>query len=429
MYVIDRRLNPSGKSLPNRQRFLRRAGAILREAVRNLSASRPIREMGEGGIVIIPARGIDEPSFRTGREGVHGRVLPGNKEFLEGDRIARPRVGGSGKGKGAGIGSGEGGGGEDEFKVALSGDEFLSLFLEDLELPDLERRKLSQTESAGLRRAGFQRTGSPANLAVSRTMRNALSRRMALHRPKRGELDKLQLALRQCEEDRNDVGAKQLRLLIEAHRQRSRAIPFIDPIDIRYRRYEPSPRPIAQAVMFCIMDVSGSMTEHMKDMAKRFFILLYVFLQKRYKQVELVFIRHTDEAKEVDEKTFFESRETGGTRVSSALEEALKIVSERYPVGDWNIYIAQASDGDNESGDNERTTGLMRDGLLPLCQYYAYLEVDEPHSDTPMSSLWKTYDNLAPGPAMRRVTLRQEIYPVFRELFRRRKQSLEAEQA
>ncbi|MEY3552407.1 MAG: hypothetical protein RL735_755, partial [Pseudomonadota bacterium] len=352
MYVIDRRLNPSGKSLPNRQRFLRRAGAILREAVRNVSASRPIRDMGEGGTVIIPARGIDEPSFRTGREGVHGRVLPGNREFLEGDRIARPRSGGSGKGKGAGIGSGEGGGGEDEFKVALSADEFLSLFLEDLELPDLERRKLSQTESTGLRRAGFQRSGSPANLAVSRTMQNALSRRMALHRPKRGELEKLQLALRQCEEDGNDVGAKQLRFLIETHRQRSRAIPYIDPIDIRYRRYEPSPRPIAQAVMFCIMDVSGSMTEHMKDMAKRFFILLYVFLQRRYKQVELVFIRHTDEAKEVDEKTFFESRETGGTRVSSALEEALKIVGERYPVGDWNIYIAQASDGDNESGDN-----------------------------------------------------------------------------
>jgi uncharacterized sporulation protein YeaH/YhbH (DUF444 family) len=177
------------------------------------------------------------------------------------------------------------------------------------------------------------------------------------------------------------------------------------------------------------MDVSGSMTEHMKDIAKRFFILLYVFLQKRYKQVELVFIRHTDEAKEVDEKTFFESRETGGTRVSSALQEALKIVGERYPVEDWNIYIAQASDGDNESGDNERTARLMRDGLLPLCQYYAYLEVDEPHSDTPMSSLWKTYDNLAPGPAMRRVTLRQEIYPVFRELFRRRQEPLGAGQA
>ncbi len=425
MYVIDRRLNPSGKSLPNRQRFLRRAGKVLREAVRNVSASRPIREVGEGGVVIIPARGIDEPSFHTGSDGLHSRVLPGNKEFLEGDRIARPQGSGSGKGKGSGSGSGQGGGGEDEFKVALSAEEFLSLFLEDLELPDLERRKLSLTDSTGMRRAGYTKSGSPANLAISRTMRNALSRRMALRRPKSEDLDALQDALRLAEELRDEAEAARLRVLIETHGVRTRAIPYIDPIDIRYRRFEPSPRPIAQAVMFCIMDVSGSMTEHMKDMAKRFFMLLYVFLQKRYKQVEVVFIRHTDEAKEVDEKTFFESRETGGTRVSSALQEALKIIEERYPVADWNIYIAQASDGDNENGDNDRATALMRDGLLPLSQYYAYLEVDEPHSDTPTSSLWKTYDNLEPGPAMRRVTTRQEIYPVFRELFRRRNEALE----
>lgn len=425
MYVIDRRLNPSGKSLPNRQRFLRRAGKVLREAVRNVSASRPIREVGEGGVVIIPARGIDEPSFHTGSDGLHSRVLPGNKEFLEGDRIARPQGSGAGKGKGSGSGSGQGGGGEDEFKVALSAEEFLSLFLEDLELPDLERRKLSLTDSTGMRRAGYTKSGSPANLAVSRTMRNALSRRMALRRPKPEDLDALQDALRLAEELRDEAEAARLRTLIETHGVRTRAIPYIDPIDIRYRRFEPSPRPIAQAVMFCIMDVSGSMTEHMKDMAKRFFMLLYVFLQKRYKQVEVVFIRHTDEAKEVDEKTFFESRETGGTRVSSALQEALKIIEERYPVADWNIYIAQASDGDNENGDNDRATALMRDGLLPLSQYYAYLEVDEPHSDTPTSSLWKTYDHLDPGPAMRRVTTRQEIYPVFRELFRRRNEALE----
>jgi uncharacterized sporulation protein YeaH/YhbH (DUF444 family) len=425
MYVIDRRLNPSGKSLPNRQRFLRRAGKVLREAVRNVSASRPIREVGEGGVVIIPARGIDEPSFHTGADGAHSRVLPGNKEFLEGDRIARPQGQGGGKGKGSGNGAGQGGGGEDEFKVALSAEEFLSLFLEDLELPDLERRKLSLTESSGLRRAGYTRSGSPANLAVSRTMRNALSRRMALHRPKPEDLEPLREALAAAEAAGDDDEATRLRALIETHGVRTRAIPYIDPIDIRFRRFEPSPRPIAQAVMFCIMDVSGSMTEHMKDMAKRFFMLLYVFLQKRYKQVEVVFIRHTDEAKEVDEKTFFESRETGGTRVSSALQEALKIIEERYPIADWNIYIAQASDGDNETGDNDKATALMRDGLLPLSQYYAYLEVDEPHSDTPTSSLWKTYDRLDPGPAMRRVTTRQEIYPVFRELFRRRNEALE----
>lgn len=425
MYVIDRRLNPSGKSLPNRQRFLRRAGKILREAVRNVSSTRPIREIGEGGVVIIPARGIDEPSFHTGSDGLHSRVLPGNKEFLEGDRIARPSGSGAGKGKGSGSQSGSGGGGEDDFKVALSAEEFLNLFLEDLELPDLERRKLSLTDSTGLRRAGYTRGGSPANLALTRTMRNALSRRMALKRPKPEEMERLRVAIAEVETAGDDLQRDLLRAELAALELRTRSIPYIDPIDIRYRRFEPSPRPIAQAVMFCIMDVSGSMTEHMKDIAKRFFMLLYVFLERRYKQVEIVFIRHTDEAREVDEKTFFESRETGGTRVSSALKEAVRILEERYPVADWNIYMAQASDGDNETGDHERATTLMREGLLPQCQYFAYLEVDEPHNDAPRSTLWKTYDNLQPGPSMRRVTTRQEIYPVFRDLFRRRSEALE----
>src|SRR4029078_5284855 len=89
-------------------------------------------------------------------------------------------------------------------------------------------------------------------------------------------------------------------------------IPFIDPIDIRYRRFETGPKPGAQAVMFCLMDVSASRTEHMKDLAKRFYMLLYVFLKRRYRHVEIVFIRHTDRAEEVDEDTFFRGPPSAG---------------------------------------------------------------------------------------------------------------------
>jgi uncharacterized sporulation protein YeaH/YhbH (DUF444 family) len=150
-------------------------------------------------------------------------------------------------------------------------------------------------------------------------------------------------------------------------------------------------------------------------------MLLYVFLTRRYRQVDIVFIRHTDIAKEVDEETFFASRDTGGTRVSSALSETLRVIDERYPPADWNIYVAQASDGDNEPGDNAESIRLLRDRLLPATQYYAYLEVDEPHhKGGARSSLWRAYDSIAPSPpAMRRVSARQEIYPVFRDLFRR----------
>jgi len=418
MQLIDKRLNPSGKSLPNRQRFLRRARAIIKKAVSNASAGRQIRELEEGGAVVVPATGIEEPHFRRGAGGMREHVLPGNQEFLEGDRIPRPQ-GGQGSG-GSGPDAGQGSG-EDQFSVVLSAEEFLDFFLEDLELPHLERRRMATMKAEGLRRAGFATSGSPASLAITRTMRNALARRTALSRPRPEELAALEQELAEAtERGASEVDLVALRDRIAELRRRTRMIPYIDPIDIRYRRFETTPRPIAQAVMFCLMDVSGSMTEHMKDVAKRFFMLLYVFLKRRYEQVEVVFIRHTDEAKEVDEETFFHSRETGGTRVSTAFREMQRIAAERYPMDAWNIYAAQASDGDNERADNAETVELLVNDIIPICQYFAYIEVSEPDRELGMSSLWKNYENLGDqAPAMRRVSTRQDIYPVFRELFQR----------
>lgn len=414
MQLIDKRVNPAGKSLPNRQRFLRRARSIVRKAVRDASVERGIRELDGGGVVVVPASGIEEPHFHRGQAGRAQHVLPGNKEFLEGDRLPRPTGGASAGGSLAGQGEGE-----DQFSIVLSASEFLDFFLEDLELPRLERRKLAAMKADGVRRAGYSSTGSPANLAVLRTMRNALARRTALNRPRSSEIIELEAALDAAQARGDEQACAAMRLQLEGLRARRGAIPYIDPIDIRFRRFEVNPRPVAQAVMFCLMDVSGSMTEHMKDIAKRFFMLLYVFLNRRYEQVDVVFIRHTDEAKEVDEETFFHSRETGGTRVSTALAEMARIAAERYPLDSWNIYAAQASDGDNERGDNMQAVTLLRNAILPICQYFAYIEVGEPDHEPAMSSVWKIYENLGEdGPAMRRVSTRQEIFPVFRDLFR-----------
>src|SRR5258707_731896 len=164
---------------------------------------------------------------------------------------------------------------------------------------------------------------------------------------------------------------------IEALKARARRIPFIDPIDIRYRRFETVPKPVAQAVMFCLMDVSGSMSEHMKDLAKRFYMLLYVFLMRRYRHVEIVFIRHTDRAEEVDEDTFFHGPASGGTLVSSALATMHDIVRSRFRPADWNIYAAQASDGDNSYADGDVAGRLLIEKILPVTQFFAYLEVGE----------------------------------------------------
>lgn len=430
MNLIDRRLNPGGKSLANRQRFLRRAKALVKQAVRNGAKDRSIKDFDQGGEINIPVDTLREPRLhRSSQGGVREGLLPGNKKYVRGDTIPKEKQSGGGGGP---EGSADGKG-EDDFRFMLSRDEYLDLFFEDLELPDLAKKTLASTESFSLHRAGYSVSGSPANLSLTRTMRNSLSRRIALRRPKSEDILALEAEIAALEATGNP--SVELSELREKHIKmvtRSRRVPFIDPIDIRYRRFDAIPRPVAQAVMFCLMDTSASMTEHMKDVAKRFFALLYIFLKRRYRHVEIVFIRHTHEAQEVDEDTFFHSVETGGTVVSSALEEMVKVARQRFPREDWNIYAAQASDGDNSSRDTEKTMALLRTGVLPLCQYFAYLECG-PENDSSSAGflsrpteLWRTYEavrDAGPHFAMRRVNHRNEIYPVFRELFERKGQN------
>ncbi len=370
MHIVDRRLNPGGKSLANRQRFIRRAKSLIRKAVHESTANRSIKDADEAGEVSLPAQGVHEPAFRRGGSGgIRDHLLPGNKEYIPGDTIPRPPSGGGGSGS---EGSPDGDG-QDDFRFALSRDEFVDLFLEDLELPDLAKRRVADTEALSWSRAGYSVSGSPANLALMRTVRNGLSRRIALRRPKTEELVRLREEINALEE--GDPRRIELEEELDRKLRRSTLIPYIDPLDVRYKRFESHPKPVAQAVMFCLMDVSGSMTEHMKDLAKRFYILLYIFLRRKYKRVEVVFIRHTHQAQEVDEDTFFHSPETGGTVVSTALDEMRRVVAERYSPDSWNIYAAQASDGDNTASDNERTANLLTHHILPISQYYAYLEV------------------------------------------------------
>jgi uncharacterized protein len=418
MHIVDRRLNPRGKSLENRQRFLRRAKALVQRAVKHSSQSRDIQDVLEGGEVSIPLDGMDEPRLRRGPGGVRDQVLPCNKKFIEGDMLPRPREGG-GRPKEAGEGDGE-----DAFRFVLTREEFVDLFLDDLELPDLAKRKLAEAQQEAPRRAGYSVSGSPANIAVNRTMRLAMSRRVALRRPRPEAIQALEAELAECQDEERRA---ELTAEIAALGRKLKRIPYIDPIDIRYRRFENVPKPVAQAVMFCLMDVSGSMSEHMKDLAKRFYMLLYIFLTRRYRHVEIVFIRHTDQAEEVDEETFFRSPATGGTLVSSALEAMRQVVVARYRPEDWNIYAAQASDGDNSYADGAATERLLTGSILPVCQYFAYLEVGDEGSGTMSdSSLWSLYQRLRGDGvplAMRKVSSRSEIYPVFHELFQRRQGS------
>jgi uncharacterized sporulation protein YeaH/YhbH (DUF444 family) len=422
MNIVDRRPNPKGKSLSNRQRFLGRARAEVKSAVQEALRKRKVADVGQGEKVAIPTRGITEPIFhhsrRTGRA---EHVVPGNKEYLRGDEIPRPN---SGEASNGSQGSPDGSG-EDAFEFTLSKEEFLDMFFEDLELPDLVKKSLKETFAVDLQRAGYTVTGSPANLSVRRTMRNSMARRISLRRPKQWELEAIREAIDNARARGEREEADRLALELERLEHRSKIIPYIDPLDVRYNRFERIPRPNTEAVMFCLMDVSGSMTEAMKDLAKRFFMLLHVFLIRRYRHVDIVFIRHTSTAEEVDEETFFYSRETGGTVVSTALEKMLEIARARYSTERWNIYAAQASDGDNYGADSSRCVALLGGEVLPLCQYFAYVEVGDGMGGSLTglsrdSDLWRAYSEVAPAHphfAMRRVGDPSQIFSVFHELF------------
>ena len=418
--LIDRRPNAKGKSTVNRQRFLRRYKTQIKKAISEQISERSITDIDAGESVSIPTRDISEPTFRNDQGGVREGVFPGNKEFDRGDRIKRPQGGG---GQGQGRRASDKGEGEDDFSFEISKDEYLDMLFDDLELPNLQKNQLRRMTKSKTVRAGFTNDGVPANINVVRSLRSALSRRVAMGAEPRRMLRESEAELEALEREAgaDEQRKLQLRQEIDHLRARLKRIPFIDTFDLRFNNFVQRPEPTSQAVMFCLMDVSGSMDQETKDIAKRFYILLYLFLTRSYRDVDVVYIRHHTQAKEVDEEEFFYSRETGGTIVSSALELTRDIIAQRYPPTDWNIYAAQASDGDNWNDDSPVCERILARQLLPQLRYYAYVEITRREHQ----GLWAHYEKLLEEHdnfAMQHIREHQDIYPVFREFFRKQAQ-------
>jgi uncharacterized sporulation protein YeaH/YhbH (DUF444 family) len=417
--LIDRRPNAKNKSTVNRQRFLRRYKKQIKKAISEQVSERSITNIDGGESVSIPTRDISEPTFRNDKGGVREGIYPGNKEFAQGDKIKRPLNQGQEKGRRASD-SGEG---EDEFVFEISKDEYLDMLFDDLELPNLKKNQLRKMTKSKTVRAGFTSDGVPTNINIVRSLRSALSRRVAMGAEPRRVLHELEAELQALEQEVGGDETKRLALQeeIEVLRGRIRRIPFIDTFDLRFNNFVQRPEPTSQAVMFCLMDVSGSMDQETKDIAKRFYILLYLFLTRSYRDVDVVYIRHHTQAKEVDEEEFFYSRETGGTIVSSALEMTRDIIAQRYPPTDWNIYAAQASDGDNWNDDSPVCEQILAKQLLPQLRYFAYVEITKRDHQ----GLWDHYSRLLESNdnfAMQHIREYEDIYPVFREFFRKQTQ-------
>ena len=432
-HFIDRRRNPTGKSLSNRQKLMRRARHYIKQTIDDSVANRSIRDTRddpESGheTVTIPVKGITEPRFvHSSVGGLRQKIFSGNKDFVTGDRITRPDPK---KGQ-AKSNASEDGDGQDEFSFALTRNEYLDILFEGLELPDLSKKKPSKQETVSLHRGGITTSGSPSNLNLIRTMRHSLGRRIALQRPSAAEINRLQAQIKQLEKAKNPTAdllyeLKKLRLWLERMKRRRSVVGFIDPIDLRFNTFRPETRPNYKAVIFCLMDVSGSMQEPEKDLAKRFFMLVHLFIERIYAETEIVFIRHTQKAEEVDEETFFYAQQTGGTIVSSALEKMRDIIADRYSTDEWNIYGAQASDGENFSRDSTKCADLLTTFLLPVCQHYAYVEIIPEREKELLTNaeeggeLWQSYwcvQQCWPQFVIERVVKRDHIYPLFRTLF------------
>lgn len=436
--IIDRRKNDKGKSSVNRQRFVERVKSQVKNEVKDIIRKGNIKDIfdDKGKKIKVSGKGLTQPYFRHNRHGgIKDGVAPGNKQFQQGDRVNRPPTNsGSGKGEKA---SPEGDG-EDSFTFELTRDEFLNIFFEDLELPDLVKKDIIKIEEYQMRRAGFTVDGNPSRLNVVRSMKQSKSRRMALRSPKKKRIKELQEELKHLDDRiefllfNNEPAAasveekRKVEIIeeIKILKKKVKAVPFIDDIDLRYNRWEKVPVPSTQAVMFCIMDVSSSMGEWEKEMAKRFFMLLYLFLIRNYEKVELVFIRHHTVASEVNENDFFYAMDSGGTLVSPALELMSSIIDQRYPLSQWNVFGCQASDGDNWGEDSSKAVKLLTEKILPICQYYAYVEIDKNGGQD--SDLWPHYEDLKQNFKnfeMTTITDVSEIYNVFRGLFEKRERN------
>lgn len=417
-YVVDRRLNPKGKSLGNRQRFIRKAKKSFSDKLSN----RSIKDKN-GESVSVPIDGVSEPEFSYDRtSGDSDFVVPGNKDFVVGDAIGKPP---SGNGGGDPQQSDDGEG-LDEFEFTLSRDEYLDLIFDGLELPNLENKGKDITIES-LKRAGYTNQGSPANLNVEQSMIRSLGRRIALKFPKRKQIQELEELLLN---ETDPIKIEDLNRKIQVLKKRAAAIPFIDPVDLRFNAHKKETTPVTSATMFCVMDVSASMDQFHKELAKRFYILLYLFLEKNYEKINVVFIRHHVEAKECTEEEFFHSKETGGTIVSPSLRLVVDIMNKRFPPSENNIYVCQATDGDNSYSDNPKCEKILKEEILPFVQGYFYVEV-HPHGrrisfsdNAPLESdLWGTmypleseFDNVICD----ELFSEKDVVPVFREFFRKR---------
>lgn len=432
---VDRRKTGRGKSLPNRQKLLKR----IKDSIR---AAKP-EDIDSGGVqgtvspskqnanpVKVARAALSEPTFHYARgTGEIEIVLPGNDRWLKGDEF--PVAGDDDS-----SGGGSGGGGEDDFVINISRSEFLDVFFEECVLPDLEQSSDREIPEAVMKPAGFQKEGTPGQLSVIRSYRNSLGRRRALTFDNREELATLQARLDDLmtsdllrDSMPHDEWSKEVSEITEkivAIKTKIAAVPLFEKVDHRYRKTERVMVKSAEATLIMIMDISGSMDENKKRCARKFFSLQYAFIKRKYPNTDLVFIYHTDEAEEVSEEEFFTTRKNGGTTISPAIALAHRIIKERYDPAQTNIYLTYAGDGDNWGDDNRDVLTEFEDrGLLSKLRHAVYVQVGEeidgwggvPSGQSKFWTLMQSISNTSRKMHQVKIEDESEVFTAFKKVY------------
>lgn len=332
-------ISSSDRSQWDRKRHRQLVEDAIKKNMGDIIADESIIGQAQDKKIKIPVKGIKEYQF------IYGKNQQGAGSGTGGEERGQV-VGKAGEQQGSGAsGKGQAGSepGEDVFETEITLEELVQYLFEDLQLPDMERKKFAAVESERkCKLSGYQRKGIPPRLAKKRSVIEKLKR--------------TQSALRDSQADRKDEHS-----------------PFIED-DLRYRRVKEDIRRHSNAVVICIMDTSGSMDQTRKYLARSFYFLLYQFVRYKYEHVEVVFVAHSTEAREVDEQQFFHKGESGGTFISSGYAKALEIIEQRYNPAIWNIYAFHCSDGDNWSEDNAKAIALAQE-LCEICNLFGYGEI------------------------------------------------------
>jgi len=370
------------RSAADRSRHKKKIEKAIKEGIHDIVAEESI--IGQDGKkqIRIPVRGIKQYRFIYGSgNGSKGVGSAQGKDLRKGQIL---KEGTPQQGSGSGKGGNEKG--EEYYDVEISLDELAKYLFDDLKLPDLERKSSSNIFSEMIKRKGYRHQGIRVRLSKKETLKNKIRRRNSAER--NGSYDP----------------------------ESDESFPFHED-DLMYKHIDVKIKPITNAVIFFIMDVSGSMDKTKKFLARSFFFLLYQFIRFKYEKVELVFISHTTEGKEVSEDDFFKSASTGGTHISSGLLKELEIVKDRFPSKSWNIYSFHCSDGENWDDDNAQAFESMKK-VIDLSQMSAYIQINHTNEKVFGQEMSKLFAPLESEKfKLVKIVKKEDIWPQFTKLF------------